>query len=99
MATIKVYDYTKGDEPTVYDFEMGDELEKMLDAARTEWAILKEKGTPYWCDCEPAIDMIAAMETGDAYWQNDMWDEPEYDGIHGKHGVMHRGCGGYLQEG
>lgn len=80
------------------EFELDAATQAIIDAANVEYRRLEAAGTPYWCICKPPVDMFAAMDSGEAYWKEDTYGR-NGDGIHGKHGVMHRPCGGYLQEG
>jgi hypothetical protein len=70
-------------------FEMDAELADRMATARAEWKLLEEAGTPYWC-----VHKDRSVSHPAAYWQD---DQPF--GIHRKHGVICRDCGGYIQEG
>lgn len=69
--------------------DMGDEFRERLAKARAFYAELEAAGTPYWCTHKDRD-----VSDPRAYWQD---DQPE--GIHRKHGVRCRDCGGYIQEG
>jgi hypothetical protein len=70
-------------------FDPGDEFRARLAEARAYWAELEAAGTPYWC-----VHKDRDLDHPAAYWQDD-----QATGIHRKHGVRCRDCGGYLQEG
>lgn len=92
--TIPVTTYNADGTVTHSSFEMGEELEKLLEEARAEYKRLREAGTPYWCIHE-GRDVTHPR----AQWKEDGYQRPDGIEMQYKHGVICLDCWGYIQEG